>query len=140
MAFTTLDILTEFAEVTSLVPGGDLWLSACEQALHRRRLANRKQTSLRKYDRAESSKRYASWVSHPDNHARKLAYMRVYERLEHRKVAKAAYCRERRAAEKAAKMPVVRECKYKKGCKRVESKETRRARYLRARATGYLSK
>ncbi len=125
--FSTLEILEEFAETTARVPGGEVWWSQCERVLWRKRAMGRKS--------------YQKWISKPSNQLRKLAYMYLYDRTPNRMEAKRLLCKRRRAANRAMNpLPPRPDPKYKKGCKRVESKEVRRARYLRAKATGYLKK
>lgn len=119
VSFSSFDILSEFAEATSMVPNGDVFWEQCE-----RHSARNKVTSL---------KRWHKWYSFASNRVAKLAYMRAYRDTDEQREKRRVYM-----AQKRALLPI-KPPRVLKG-KNTETKETRRLRYLRAKAQGYLSR
>ncbi len=119
MAYQHSDIIEHLAEVTS---SDDIWTRVCERALYLRRLGSRR--------------RYERWIQLGCNQVRKRTYMQAYDRTPKRMEAKRLCSARARAAKRkapaAASLCLPRH-------KVPESKEARHARYLRAKATGYLS-
>lgn len=119
MAFTTLEILTEFAEATDRVPGGDTWMEQCQRQQNR--------------DRRNGRLRYAKWIAKGWNRRDKNAYMKEYnfrrrdELLERKRLKRKEF---REANPLPAKRPYV---------PRPYDPEIRKLRYAKAKETGHLS-